>query len=752
MSGISTKIVVPVEYKATVDNSAVDTKFSQQTEQYPLANATDTSQNTENLQILGETVNSNTESFKDNTAIIKEFGDLMPEIIKNLRYMNTAVAQTTKELPAIGRIKNSEEKKKEQLALYERQGIMGLINQGNNTLGYLAGGNIGGAGINMIQGFGNALNGASKMAELKESGELAKGLMAGGGVALAVAGLVAAGKKLADTYEKAMPTIYGTGKAFGTVNDSESMLYYQQANKYNRGTGLDNHEFNSIVQDLRKQGVASQLANDPLRQVETTAQIAEITSRWAYRTGGDASQYANLAGLMSRYGGSKGNEIEDFNKIIAAGYNSGLEDTQIPEFLSGIQKVMEDGIAKGFVRSSTEVADTLLMFSKMSGGNPLWQSDQGAKLLMQANSGLAGATSLSSTEHILAYAAIRNAYSKNDEAAQKMKDTLSAQGSYVEGAEYVNYMQMLERGITPDNIGDLMAYVNGHYIDKDSKIEAYKNMFGLNYQGAAKFYDLTLGISNGTLTDEEEIKKKIKSITEGSENKNNETRWKEDLNKISLALESAGEGMFNIELSSLDTTAKFTELIYEWLKKDEDEVNYGNNVVKSHEIKNDLSKEQQEKIEQLKPYDVFLSESDAAAIVNGGLTEWVEGNYLGYIPGLNNDERIYQDYNKGKLKKKGSKFNLEELEAYYRYTYGDYIRDKIFNGDSEAASEFISQLAEYSMNPNSEEARSMANRVYKETSDEKVTKDEKSKTEEYLRKICNALLDKNGKIVFNIEG
>ena len=40
--------------------------------------------NFENMQALKDATNSSTDSFKDNAAVMKEFGDVLPEIIKNL--------------------------------------------------------------------------------------------------------------------------------------------------------------------------------------------------------------------------------------------------------------------------------------------------------------------------------------------------------------------------------------------------------------------------------------------------------------------------------------------------------------------------------------------------------------------------------------------------------------------------------------------------------------------------------------------
>ena len=59
--------------------------------------------------------------------------------------------------------------------------------------------------------------------------------------------------------------------------------------------------------------------------------------------------------------------------------NTGTEDAP---FLT-IEKAMEEGIAKGYTRSSKEVADTMLMFAKMSGNPNYWMGEQGQRMLSQ---------------------------------------------------------------------------------------------------------------------------------------------------------------------------------------------------------------------------------------------------------------------------------------------------------------------------------------------------------------------------------
>lgn len=472
---------------------------------------------TEDLQSIPQAINNSTDSYKQNTAIIKEFGNVMPEIIKNLRMMNDAVVRNTQNLPAIKKVVTDEDKKKQRNAELARQNLLGAFNTGNNMLQSYANGNTTGAVLSGMNGVTNLTNNLSKSAEMADMGGLAKGLLAAGVVGSIVSGVVKGADALTDKFIDEMPTVYGTGRAFGSTNDNFALSAWSKVNEYNKGTGLNSETFQGLVQSLRKQGVGNDLLS-PQAQLDLAGNIAKTTSRWAYYTGGDANQYANLAGLMSRYGGST-NVAEDFNYLVSAGKASGLDRTQIPEFLSGIQKVMEEGIANGFTRSATDVASTLLMFSKLSNNNPFWQGEQGAKLINQANRGLASATGLSKTSDIIAYRAISQAYKGKEESEL-------GQDLYLKDGGYVNKMMLLERGLRTDNFGKIMESIYSTTGSTTQRAELLKDMFGVNYSGASRFMNL-YDKNGGTVTEEE-----LKNILEDPDNQNKETKNQENINSI----------------------------------------------------------------------------------------------------------------------------------------------------------------------------------------------------------------------------
>ena len=518
--------------------------------------------NFENMQALKDATNSSTDSFKDNAAVMKEFGDVLPEIIKNLRNMNSLVQTTNQNLPSVRKTITSQEQKSKELSEYNRQNFLQLVNSGSNAVQSIANGNFGGAVVGGVNSVANTSNTLAKMANVEDMTGLAKGLIAGGIVATVAGLVIKGGDTLANKFIDEMPTVYGTGRAFGDTSDYGALSKYHALNQYNKGTGLDIETFQGLAQTLRKQGVGNGLRDEEV--LPYVGNIANTVGRWAYATGGSAEQYASLAGLMSRYGGST-NVSEDFNRIVSAGYASGLEDTQIPEFLSGIQKVMEDGIAKGFSRSATEVADTLLMFSKMSGNNAFWQGEQGAKLLNQANSGIANATNLAKTEDILVYQAFSQAY--RNEAAIK-EGIKKRNGSYIQGAEYSNMMQLIEGGITGDNWNQLRGIIDSSYGSEDEKIEALRSMTGLNYTGAARLWGL------GETTSET----KLKEVLTAPENKNDQTRYQEAVNDIKDAVVRIGSKAADIKIEGMELVSKgVTALANHFVKEDTGIVEISNN-------------------------------------------------------------------------------------------------------------------------------------------------------------------------------
>lgn len=477
----------------------------------------------DNLDTFTDSIDQAESAYRENTALMKEFGDMLPELLKNLKSMSDTLSKfnqnTPRNVPQGGGGRSGGGGNADANM---QQSVLNVANAGSSAVQSVANTNIAGA---LLNGLNNGANSFRNMGKAANSGGMdgLGSLLGGLGTGLLVgAALLKAGDTLANKYIDEMPTIYGTSRAFGVTSDSGALSIYQGLNSYNRGTGLRTGEFLDTVQTLRRQGLGNN-AGSVSGAVDQSGRVAEVTGRWAYATGGDANRYAELAGYMGRYGGSK-DVAGDFNYLVSAGKASGLNDTQIPEFLAGIQQVMEDGIAKGFTRSSKEVADTMLMFSKLSGGSEFWKGEQGAKTLQQINSGIASATGLSKTEDILLYTAMDRAFDGKN--GRKTKAGQLGKELYDDKVGYVNNMMLLEQGLNSQNFSAIMSSLSAYGDDEEAKIEALRKMTGLNYTGAMRLYKLNQN-SNGKATNTQ-----LEKILKDPSNQNLETRNAESLNKI----------------------------------------------------------------------------------------------------------------------------------------------------------------------------------------------------------------------------
>ena len=527
------------------------TEAKAQTDKFPLSpNSIDGMGAAEDWQAITEAQDSSVSSMKNNTALLKEFGNIMPEIIKNLRIMNDAIIKNNQNQPT-STVSHSGSRSGSGGNTLEK-GVLQTVNTGGSMLQSAYSGDFSGSLITGINGASNTIGNLSQSASSSGMGGLASALGKASITTAIIGAAIGVGKKLNDAYREAMPTIFGSGKAFGTTDDDLSMLTYKKINTFNNGTGLDNDAFNSLVVGLRKQGIGNNL-DGSLNQAALAGSIAETTSKWAYATGGDSSQFANFGGLMSRYGGSK-NIAGDFNYVMSAGLATGLNESQLPEFLSSIEKVMEDGIAKGFSRSATEVADTMLMFSKLSGGDAFWQGEQDEKMLNQANAGLANATSLSKTTDLIAYRAISQLFPDEESQRAALKGV-----PFVSGGSYVNKMMLLEQGLTENNFGALLGGIYSTTSDEDSQVERIRQMFGLNYTGASRVRDLYEQYKDGNYDDN--FKLKLSEIKNAPENQNNETKWQQAVNKIQEVIQDKGKGIFDNVVNIASDTSKIASFL-----------------------------------------------------------------------------------------------------------------------------------------------------------------------------------------------
>lgn len=710
MGMLSTSIVGEVKTTATI----VDTKVS---DNPSFINQMSNGMGVvEDLQSIPEALNDSNDSIKESSALFKEFGNMMPEMIKNFRMMNDAVVRNTQNLPALrNQLTTEEQRQKRQSSLLD-QSALSLVNNGSGIVQSYANGNFGGVASGFLNGATNIMNNGSKLAENSDMRNLAASLTKLGIVTAVTGAVVKGADTLATKYIDEMPTLFGTGRAFGDMSNSGAMIAYQSLNAKNRGTNLNITEFQTIAQSLRQQGVGNGLSRDA--QLDLVGNIAARTGQLAYITGGDANQYASLAGLMSRYGGST-DVAGDFEKLIAAGRASGLNDTQIPEFLSSIQKVMEEGIAKGFTRSATDVASTMLMFSKMSGGNAFWQGEQGAKIINQANAGLSSATSLSKTTDILAYRAMNRAFGTDAEKKAQLGSDL-----FLEGGGYVNNMMLLEQGLNAKNFGAIMGVIGESTDSKEGQIERIRQMFGLNYTGASRLLQLDPKKFEGN---EAAFEAELKRIQNDPEMQNNETRNQKALNEIKAAVVNVGEGLADMKIAGLDMIAGDVNKIATFIAGSAEDKKKDEQFSKMY---NSLSQDQQRELNEIMP--TFATREEKVAYA-----EWFISGKAGMPKGLNKNN-VFSDYAKGDLKKKiswkeGSTWNdTQLLTDFTNYQYGDDIL-KIVGGDVSKKDAIIKELV------SGEWGKGYRSKTVRDTDDKNVSKKEELETVNLIKEIVKIL-------------
>lgn len=383
-------------------------------------------------------------------------------------------------------------------------------------------GNVMGAGMAALSG------GSSILTSLIGSIGLAPllGITAG---AAAVLGTAKVAQKSEENYEKALPGIDRLLSAFSEnpnehdtkVNSSLGLAYRNVVLDKNIDTGLDNNEFVNLVSNLGKYGVTD---------ASNAALMTQQAAKYARFTNGDTSDIAQYLGVISRYGSK--NPIEDLNYAYGAARASGLERNQFPEFLNSIQRVIEDAVAKGYTKSTKEVADTVAMFGKLSGDNESWKGEQGVNRLMQINSGLESATSLSSVSDLIAYQALKG---KGE--------------NVVAGGNWINDMIYMEKGLNKDNFKSIADQIKNTYgNDVESQVMAWKQISGLNYTGAAELYNMSLKD-----TDPQQIEERINQLKTDPNMTSDTTRLANSVSSIEKNLSNMGKNVFNVKIVGTQT-------------------------------------------------------------------------------------------------------------------------------------------------------------------------------------------------------
>lgn len=406
-----------------------------------------------------------------------------------------------------------------------------------------------------------------KIESKNDASDLGDFLTSAGALGLIVGGVAIAGNAMSDRYEKDLPQTTRTLASFGNTLTSDADRNQKLADTlrstlvdYNRNTGLENNEFLDYASSLSRFGIG---AGQEIKAGEITQKAANL----ALLTNGDIGQNLDFMGLIERFGG---NGIDTINQAYNSARIQGLDKNQFPEFLSNLQRVIEDGISKGYIKSTKEVATDLAIFSELGKGNAFFEGEYGARTYAQMSNGLANSTNLNSTSSFLVYRAaqdtinaigVEDALNTNDKGGvlNSIKDT---------GASWLNTMAYIESGpMNSDFLKNLSNQVNSTYgNDTASKVLTYKEAFGLNYQGAIRMYNLMDELSKTENASQiEKIKTQMDEVTSTPEFKSAETVLADSLSKIDKSIHDVSKGAFEIKSDALNLISNSVEKIREWL-------------------------------------------------------------------------------------------------------------------------------------------------------------------------------------------
>ena len=328
-----------------------------------------------------------------------------------------------------------------------------------------------------------------------------------------------------------------------------------RAERQARGTGLSITDFMNASQTYAASGV---------KDADQAFKLTREAANWTKSTGASMDSLMRLQSLGAQYG------VGD--NVIATAYGglkaSGMERGQFDEFLSGLQQVIENGIANGFVKSAEDVASELSLFARLSGNNPLWQGQNGVNTLMQLNQGLAGAVSMQTPEQVAAVSAAKDVYERAKEAIRteyreknggkeiseaELNKQLSERFDITATGGWTDYMQLLEAG-NGEVLWDTLRGIRERNGDNtDAGITEITKLFHVDNKKAADIWKMILkggGLEWSQLSTSEQ--KDIEAM--GGirlEEETEATQWQDALNGIEQAMNTMTQWKFNDALTAL---------------------------------------------------------------------------------------------------------------------------------------------------------------------------------------------------------
>jgi len=524
------------------------------------------------LEKLGETIKTVNEDLRE--AVAKGDTKAQSEISSSLNNLKAYEARIKNELKGLEREKEKEggrgdpgQAMGKYFSAHMAQQATQMIVEGVNTVigskKMLAGGDALGSAIAKEKGLGQLFGGGAGMALGAVIGSLvapgvgtAVGAAIGGSLGKLLGGLKGDFKEIdaqySAQYKKALPSIdmfyqrYGTGIAgkSGAQNSREGLDWYNRASNMSLGTGKTAAD---LIQAAAVRGTYGNISG--------TRALAGARDdlMWERFTGANLGSIQRVAGLGMRYGGDERAVQKAYNGLAASGMGKG----QFDEFLTSMQRIMEDGIEKGFVKGADEIAGNMSLLSRLSGGNPLWTGEQGANRLMKMNEGTAKATELNSVTDVLTFGVAKRLMSGNGGGASQFASLMGndRQGNlngYFTGT-YVDMMQLMERGVSPEMLkGQFDAVRDIEEGNKAGQIERFRQMYNLNYTGAAKVFEMSQNTEGWTEAQWKEHANKIKEMQTDKNYQSDSQRLQDVMTEIDKKLVNIGKGKFDtLEMPAL---------------------------------------------------------------------------------------------------------------------------------------------------------------------------------------------------------
>lgn len=443
------------------------------------------------------------------------------------------------------------------------KGVVGVVDNASNMVTTVANGNIGGAVISGVNTTGSAiLQGASK-AGLAGMGGLAAGLGIAGGVLLAGGAALKGGNALSEKYEDALPglekllTNYGFNVSGNSrqVNAAQALSLRKKTLEASLGTGMEYENFIGLTNSLGQYGI---------NNIDVATGIARQSALLGAYTNTDASKIASFGGLMQRYGADGSVAIQN---AYGAARASGLERNQFGEFLDGLQRVVENGISKGFIQSSDEVSTNLGMLAKLSDNNALWQGQDGANRYMTMMNTASSKTDLASTTSILM---ARAATDLGEDAIKKVLTKGGEEsGNYLEGSSMLNTLAYMEQGgMSADFMKSFRDRLKNTFNgDVDSQVGAIKEAYGLNYAGSIQLYNMMQKIGTDGYSDTE-FEEEANALKDSGKYDSDNKKLTDILTSINSQVVEIGKKTFDIKVGTLQGVEGILNKIYGFMIKD----------------------------------------------------------------------------------------------------------------------------------------------------------------------------------------